>query len=394
MNVASDTAGDPSPGITIIGAANSDVINLGSGDDTVTPGAGETVNSGGGDNAFNVAAATIGGVTINGGTTGTNTLTLTSDGTATMGAGITGIAMVQLTAATTFTANATAGLQICGGPGTDKITAGGAGQVLIAGTGADTLTGSSAGDDIFLGTAAGLNGDTIVNLLASDVIDMTNLAPATAVITNYQVSAASTVLTLTDGTNTTKIRLSGADYGSFALAADGTGGTDLTFAPDASLSTFILPTAPVTISAGPVSSVIVATAASLLAGDSITGGSGTGVSNQLLLSGDGVFNLAAVTKLTNIQTIDAQEGEGPTTQTVTLRAGLNATVNVASDTAGDPSPGITIIGAANSDVINLGSGDDTVTPGAGETVNGGTGTDTYVVTARDNRRGHHQWRRG
>ena len=383
VNVASDTAGDPSPGITIIGAANSDVINLGPGNDTVTLGAGETVNSGGGNNSFNVAAATLGSVTINGGTTGTNTLTITSGGTATMGAGITGIATVRLTAATTFTANATPGLQIIGSTGADKITAGGANQVLTGGTGADTLTGSSAGNDIFRDTAAGLNGDTIANLLASDVIDITNLAPATAVITSYQVSAAKTVLTLTDGTNSTTITLSGADYGSFALAADSSGGTDLTFVPNASLSTFTLPThagdhlgrageQPSSSRPRPRCS----------AGDSITGGTGTGVSNQLLLSGGGAFNLAALTKLANIQVITAQEGEGATAQTVTLRAGLNATVNVASDTAtGDPSPGITIIGAANSDVINLGSGNDTVTPGAGETVNSGGGNDTYNVTA-------------
>jgi Ca2+-binding RTX toxin-like protein len=288
--------------------------------------------------------------------------------------------MVQLSAATTFTANATAGLRIVGGTGADKITAGGAGQVLTGGTGADALTGSSAGNDIFRDSAAGLNGDTIATLLASDVIDITNLAPATAVITNYQVSAAKTVLTLTDGTKSTTITLSGADYGSFALAADNTGGggTDLIFVPNASLSTFILPTTPVTIVAGPVSSVITATAASLLAGDSITGGTGSGVSNQLLLSGGGAFNLAAPTKLTNIQVITAQEGQGTTAQTVTLRAGLNATVNVASGAAG---AGITIIGAANTDVINLGSGNDTVTLGSGETVNGGAGSGTYNVTS-------------
>ena len=382
LNVASDTARDPSPGITIIGAANSDVINLGSGNDTVTLGAGETVNSGGGNNSFQVAAATLGSVTINGGTTGTNTLILTSGGTATMGAGITGIASVQLTAATTFTANAIAGLQIIAGAGTDKITAGAAGQVLVAGTGTDTLTGSSAGGDTFSGTAAGLNGDTIGNLLASNVIDITNLAPATAVITSYQVSAAKTVLTLTDGTNSTTFTLSGADYGSFALAADGSGGTDLTFAPNPSLSTFTLPTTPVTISAGPVSSVIVATAASLPPADSITGGSGTGVSNELLLSGGGAFNLAALTKLSNIEVISAQEGEGATAQTVTLRAGLTATVNVASDpSSGDTSPGITIIGAANGDVINLGSGNDAVTLGTGETANSGGGNNSFTVAA-------------
>ena len=100
-----------------------------------------------------------------------------------------------------------------------------------------------------------------------------------------------------------------------------------------------------------------------------------------MLSGGGSFNLAALAKLTNFEVIDAQEGEGATAQTVTLRAGLkDATVNVAADTSGDPSPGITIIGANDGDVINLGPGADTVTLGNGETVNGGAGTDIYDVT--------------
>ena len=377
VNVASDTtATDTSPTITITGAANSDVINLGSGNDTVTVGAGETVNSGGGNNTFKVTSANVGNVTINGGTKGTNTLSVTGGGTATMGAGITGITTVQLASATTFTANATTGLTIVGSTGADKITAGGAGQVLTGGAGANTLTGSSAGNDIFRDTAADLNGDTIANLLASDVIDITNLAPTTAVISKSTVSAASTVLTLTSGTTSSKITLSGSYQGSFALAADGTGGTDLTFAPNASLSTVTLTTTPVTITTGPVSTTIVATAATLLPADKITGGTGTGVSNTLQLSGGGAFDLAALAKLTNINVIDAQEGQGTSAQTVTLKAGLNATVNVASAAGG----GITIIGANNTDVINLGAGNDTVTLGSGETVNGGTGTDIYSVT--------------
>ena len=133
-----------------------------------------------------------------------------------------------------------------------------------------------------------------------------------------------------------------------------------------------------TLSTGPVSTTIIATAATLLPADSITGGTGTGVSNTLVLSGGGAFNLAALTKLTNMQVITAQEGQGAAAQTVTLRNNLKATVNVTPDTAG----GITIIGAANSDVINLGAGNDMVTLGGGETVNGGTGNDIYMSRAR------------
>lgn len=130
-----------------------------------------------------------------------------------------------------------------------------------------------------------------------------------------------------------------------------------------------------------MSTTVLATAATLLPADSITGGTGTGVVNTLELSGGGSFNLASLAKLTNFQIIDAQEGEAATAQTITLRAALkNVTVNVAADASGDASPGITIIGANDSDVINLGPGADTVTLGNGETVNGGSGTDVYNVT--------------
>ena len=375
VNVASDTV-DAAPTITIIGAANSDVINLGSGNDTVTLGAGETVNSGGGNNTFKVASANVGNVTINGGTKGTNTLSVTGGGPAIMGAGITGISTVQLASATTFTANATTGLKIVGSAGADNITAGGTGQVLTGGAGTNTLTGSTAGSDIFRDTAADLNGDTIANFLASDVIDFTDLAPATTTISKVTISGASTVLTLTSGATSSKITLSGLFQGNFAVAADSTGGTDLTFVPNASLSTVTLPTTPVNITTGPVSTTIVATAATLLPADKITGGTGAGVINTLQLSGAGAFDLATVTKLTNIQVIAAQEGQGSTAQIVTLKAGLNATVNVASASGG----GITIIGANNTGVINLGAGNDTVTLGSNETVNGGAGTDIYNVT--------------
>jgi serralysin len=381
LNVTVNVADPPvaSNTITIIGAANSDVINLGSGNDTVTLGAGETVNSGGGNNTFKVASASLGNVTINGGTIGSNTLSLTGGGTATMGAGITGISTVQLASATTFTANAASGLTIVGSAGADKITAGGASQVLTGGAGTNTLTGSSAGSDIFRDTAADLNGDTIVNLLASDVIDFTDLVPATTTVSKVTISGTSTVLTLTSGLTSSKVTLSGTFDGNFVLAADttGGGGTDLTFVPS-NLSNVTLPTTPVTITTGPVSTTIVATAGTLNPADKITGGTGTGVVNTLQLSGGGVFDLAAVTKLTNIEIIAAQEGQGAAAQTVTLKAALNnATVNVASTTGG----GITIIGANNNDVINLGAGNDTVTPGSGETVNGGAGgTDIYNVT--------------
>jgi hypothetical protein len=124
--------------------------------------------------------------------------------------------------------------------------------------------------------------------------------------------------------------------------------------------------------------VVIARDSTLSAGDTIDGGPGA---NTLVLFGGGTFNLAAPTILVDLQTLAAREGHGATAQTVTLRAGLNLAVRVASDSSGDANPGITIIGAANTDVITLGSGNDTVTLGAGETVNAGSGVSAITVTA-------------
>ena len=111
-----------------------------------------------------------------------------------------------------------------------------------------------------------------------------------------------------------------------------------------------------TIHAGAGNDIVVATSP-LNAGDVIDGGGGM---NTLVLAGAGTFNLALPETLTDIELITAQEGQAAytptggasipsTRQTVYLRDGLNATVNVASDTAVNPQdpkiPGITIYGA-------------------------------------------------
>jgi Ca2+-binding RTX toxin-like protein len=124
----------------------------------------------------------------------------------------------------------------------------------------------------------------------------------------------------------------------------------------------------VTLTLGLHANTVTAAAAGLVQRDSINGGPGGG--NTLALSGGGTFNLATPATLTGFSTITVHEGSWTV---LDLRAGLTATVNVTG------TGGITIVGAANSDAINLGSGSDTVTLGAGETVNGGSGNDTFIV---------------
>jgi hypothetical protein len=147
-----------------------------------------------------------------------------------------------------------------------------------------------------------------------------------------------------------------------------------------------------TIHAGAGNDIIIATSNTLSTSDHIDGGGGA---NTLELVGAGTFNMALPTTLTDIQVITAQEGQaayaaGGTTypaqnQIVTLRNGLDTTVNVSADAAvnaGNPKvPTITIIGAQNAAMINLASGNDTVQVGSPqETVNLGSGNDTVIIT--------------
>ncbi len=176
VDVASDVNGDASPTITIIGAANTDTINLGSGNDTVTlGGTGETVNGGGGDNTFDVTGRTI-GAAIHGGS-GTNALIVNGGGSAVMGGNIDGIATVELTGKTNFTANALSGLTITGDVAGNTVLLGASNQVFIGTGGGDKLTGVAGGLDVLRGTSAGLNLDSFSNFLPNDTIDITDLAP-------------------------------------------------------------------------------------------------------------------------------------------------------------------------------------------------------------------------
>jgi hypothetical protein len=137
-----------------------------------------------------------------------------------------------------------------------------------------------------------------------------------------------------------------------------------------------------TYTGGPANDVFLAATATLVAGDVINGAGGT---NTLSLTGGGIFNLSLPSSITNVQMLQAQEGQiasgtiKSTYQTVTLAAGVNLAVDVGPGTPNSSNknaPGILINGAANSDVITLANGTDKVAGvGASETVIAGSGTD-------------------
>ncbi len=145
-------------------------------------------------------------------------------------------------------------------------------------------------------------------------------------------------------------------------------------------ATLMLPTSStISITGSAGNDVFMATTGVLRAGQQITGGSGL---NTLVLQGGGVFNLAAPSVLTNIQVVDATEGQAAAEPSIFLRNGTSLTLNLAPASTNPQTSAAVVHGANNNDVINLGAGTDTVyLGGAGETVVGGSGTDLYYATA-------------
>ena len=146
--------------------------------------------------------------------------------------------------------------------------------------------------------------------------------------------------------------------------------------------TYTLTKTAVTINGGAGDDMFNASTGTLLAADVIQGGIGT---NTLDLIGGGTFNLGTPKTLSQIEVVNLSESQ-TATQSVTLRAQLNADVYVASGTAaaGNTAPeAITITGVAgDSSTIHLGQGSDTVTLGsATEAVIGTGGTANVKATA-------------
>ncbi len=341
VNVASSTLAGS--GVTIYGAKDSSVINLGAGADTVYLGSStETVNGGSGTDVYYMTAATA-GATITGGS-GSNTLNFTGGGTITMGSGITGVSTVDLDNPTSgqtqpayaFAASGLQGLVVWGSNGNDTITVGDASQTIHTGAGTSTVISNAANSGAAV--IGGTGGQTTYELAGGGDFTLNN---STANVTVELMQAETVAL------------------GSRGLLIEGSTGGD----------------------------VITAVQGRLVAGDvfALAG------SNTLALKGAGTFNLATPSSLGGITTIDVQEGQSgwgsiaSTFQAVYMRSGQNLVVNVAAATQNPANPnvaGVNLYGANDSDVFNLGAGNDVVYLGSsGETVNGGSGTGFVWETA-------------
>jgi hypothetical protein len=210
------------PGLRIIGGARGgDTIQLGNASQSVIAG---------GPGEHIVATSAVAGAAVSGlgagselEISGGGTVTLSS---ATGGSGASDMLTVKLDQATHLSLSGKAFIVAVGGTGADTIVANAANQVLTGGGGQDTLVGYLGGGDIFRDTSADLNGATIINFMANDAIDLTDMAFGTANLT-YRPSAST--VTVTSGSHSASISLVGSFSASgFVLTGDGHGGTQIT----------------------------------------------------------------------------------------------------------------------------------------------------------------------
>jgi len=188
------------------------------GHDTIVLGAAGQSVVGGGISEHITALAAYGGDAITGVGTG-SVLDITSTGHVTLNAADT-VAQVRLDQVGTLTLNHASFVTATGLVQGDTLVAMVAGQTLSSAAGGDTLVGATAGSNLFTGTATGMARDLIGSFLATDKIDITNLAYAGATL-KTAAAGANTALTVTSGGVSSSFTLAGSfSLSSFHLGAD------------------------------------------------------------------------------------------------------------------------------------------------------------------------------
>jgi Ca2+-binding RTX toxin-like protein len=249
------------------------------------------------------------------------------------------------------------------------------GTVELGGADAGTVTFAGAGT-LKLDAPQDFTG-TLAGLLSTDTLDLGGVSVISALISGNVLTVDET------GGSSLTFDVTGVPAGATVnVASDGHGGSDVSFAPAVNDATLGSSGNNVTGVANEAN-VFTATNGTLNAGDVITGATPDAwTSNTLALSGGGTFDLTQPTTLTGIQTIDTQEGSGADAETVILRDGLNATVNVAN--GADPgTDGLTIDEGNAVDTVNLGTGQDMFVAqhGIAGTVINGTGANSTLSAA-------------
>lgn len=359
-------------------AGNGGVIHLGANAVLAATGLGLVINATGAGNTI-----TVGGNGTD--STAPDTVNLASGGHVVVLAGsrvdVAGAnAAVTLSGRSAVTVSGGGALVVATGSA-NRLTIAGSGTITIENAATVELTaaiaagqslvfdshGARAGSHLVLDVA----GDAAVSgLMVGDTIDF-----AGRMLTGASISGA--VLTLSDAKGVVARFTSSTSLAGLApvLAADGTGGTVVSFAAAAVptlAASYTLKAGINTIAGDPgANDLFLAGAAAIVAGTVITGGA---LRNRLRLVGAGQFDLNLPTTLTRIDVIEASEGQFAygtthrTRQLVVLRDGATETLNIASVAAQAGNPlqvGINIRAGSGTYTITLGTGHDALFLGSG-----------------------------
>ena len=349
--------------VSITGTSSANTITGGSGNDTIDgAGGADVIGAGGGSDTVSYYGTEA---SIDGGT-GTNTLTLHAAVTVNLGnADVTSgdavnvtnfqnIDAAALSAAVSLSGSSSAN-SITGGSGGDTIDGAGGADVISAGSGNDTVTyhgtetsidGGTGTDTLVLAVVGGITAvDFAVGAgsdqTTGDILSVTNFENLDASVTSSAliVTGSSGVNTITTGSGNDTI--------------DGGGGADV-------------------IAAGGGNDTVSYHGAET----SIDGGSGT---NTLVMATAATVDLGNAdqtsgdsTSVANFQNVDASG----------LSSAVTITGSSSANTITGGSGNDTIDGAGGADVINASGGSDTATYHGTETsIDGGSGTNTLVMTA-------------
>jgi len=265
-----------------------------------------------GSNTIRATAALISQDTIDGGSAYYSTLVVTgSNGTVSL-ANVTNIAFVSLTGANTTLDPSTSGVPNVWLKSTgDTVTLNAATNYAIDYVGGNTTLFTAAGDTLFVMPGSSGN-ETLVGFASGDAVEIDNVASAATVSFNAAADTVTVSGNDSGGNAVTDVfQLRGGYADNFGLVATANGYT-LTYDPTVA----VLTPYDDTVSAGV--SLVVATDGTLTSGDTINPDPGA----TLDLEGAGTFNLSVPKALSNVSAV-AESGNN---EVVTTRYGLKLSV--------------------------------------------------------------------
>ena len=388
------------------GASGNNSVSV-AGDTSASAGKTLTYNAGTGTDRFaggfendtiNVSAAAVGGDVLTGGS-GTNTLTLTSAGTANL-AGVSTFGTIDLAAGNntvTVTDKTLSGATVTindGASGNNTVsaasdTSASKGKTLAYDTGAstDSFTGGFENDTVAVSIAA-LGSDTLTGGSGTNTLVLTS-----AGVLNLSGAGKFRTIDLAAGNSTVTVTDSLLSAGSLTINDGASGNNAVSAASDTSASTGKT----LTYNAGPGTDSFtggfendaVHVSAAAVGGDMLTGGSGV---NILTLTSAGAVSLGGVSKFgtINLAAVNSTVTMTDTTLsggTVKLNDGAsgNNTVSLAGDTSASKGKILNYFTGSGTDSFTGGFENDTVHVSAaavgGDVLTGGSGANNLILTS-------------